>query len=208
MALRSKIYTEAVPDRKQPLSIHKLNVELSGSLVLKNLSCELAAGEILGITGPNGAGKTTLVSALAGTLNVPDENIVCEHTLFEGEDLLDLTPQQRYIQGVHCVFEGRRLFTSLTVRENLAVAMARAQRKNTEKRINEILELFPKMKELLDIPAGNCSGGQQQIVAIARAIMVSLQFSSLMSQPWDCHQRQLQLLVMSFEFLRVDLSVF
>ncbi len=171
MALRAKINPEKIPDRVQPLSIYKLNVTRGGEKILEDISFEVGYGEILGIAGKPGAGKTTLFSALAGTLDVPEKNIEFVHALHDGADLFALDPQERYKQGIHCVAVGRNLFGDMSIKDNLAVAMPFAANK-VESRINDIVELFPAMNDLLDKKARNCSAGQQQIVSIARSIMV------------------------------------
>ncbi len=171
MAIKVKHNPDRVLDRNLPLLVKNLSVTRLGAPILRNVTFELEHGQILGISGINGAGKTTLVTTLAGTIDIPPENIEYDNVSHEGNELLELAPKQRYEAGVHFVFEGRRLFSNMTVRENLQVAMSRKSRKLADKRVNEILELFPKMEVLLNKPANKCSGGQQQIVAIARAIM-------------------------------------
>ena len=172
MALKVKISPEKIPNRDQPLSVHKLSVRLAGAPVLKEVSFELGSGEILGIVGRNGAGKTTLVSTLAGTLDVSSSGIEYSHALVDSVDFMDMSPEKRYQSGIHCVFEGRKLFKDLTVRENLEISMTGFSKRKARARVKDVMELFPKMEELLDKKAKHCSGGQQQIVAIARSIMV------------------------------------
>jgi len=175
VALKEKIVYEKAPDASQPLSVHKLKAFVGGAPVLKDISFDISPGEILGIVGVNGAGKTTLVNVLSGIGDVSakenSKNIDYDYVYVDDVDLMSLSPQQRYEAGIHFVFEGRRLFPDLTVRENLEIAMPIKESKHSEKRIAEILELFPKMEALLELKAKNCSGGQQQIVAISRAIM-------------------------------------
>lgn len=172
MALHAKINPEKIPDRNQPISIHKLNVERDGNKVLRDVSFEVGHGEILGIVGKSGSGKTTLVDTLAGTTNLSKKNVEFAHALHDGVDLFSLSPVDRYRQGIHCVGSGQQLFTDLTVRENLAVAMPLSARNKISSRIDDIVELFPGLKNLLDLQANACSRGQQQIIAIARSIMV------------------------------------
>jgi branched-chain amino acid transport system ATP-binding protein len=119
------------------------------------------------VVGPNGAGKTTLINAIAG-LHRPDAGTL----RIDGTSLLGM-PAHRYCDhGVALVPEGRRLFTGLTVRENLELgsyrAVARARRAES---LEEICSIFPVLKERLDAPAGVLSGGQQQMLAIGRALM-------------------------------------
>lgn len=171
MALTAKINPEKIPNRDQPLSIYRLSVKLGGAQILKELSFELRGGEILGIVGINGAGKTTLVNTIAGIIDVSSSGIEYSHATHESSDFMELSPEKRYRQGIHCVFEGRKLFSELTIRENLEVAMVKSSKKQISNRVNDILELFPKMEDILDKKAKHCSGGQQQVAAIARSIM-------------------------------------
>lgn len=171
MALRVKINPEKIPDRDQPLSIHKLSVIRSSKQVLREISLELAHGEILGIVGDNGSGKSTFVETIAGIINLPKASIDFYHALADGKDLFALSATERYHLGVHCVLQDRQLFSALTVRENLQVAMSSNHPKKIDSRIADVIDLFPKMGEILDHKAHSCTIGQQQIVAIARSIM-------------------------------------
>jgi branched-chain amino acid transport system ATP-binding protein len=117
--------------------------------------------------GPNGAGKTTLVNALAGLHPLDSGSLT-----MDGRDLTRLSAHRYCDEGIALVPEGRRLFTGLTVKENLEVgayrAAARARRAET---MNDVCAIFPVLKERLESPAGTLSGGQQQMLAIARALM-------------------------------------
>lgn len=172
MALRVKINPERVPNRDQPLSIHKLSIKRGGISVLREVSFELSNGEILGIYGKNGSGKSTLVNTIAGTIDVSPTAIDYSHVLHDGQEFLDLKPHQIYTRGMHCVFQGARLFQDLTVKENLEVAMPLNARKKTATRITEVVDIVPKMNDILDTKAKDCTMAQQQIVAISRAIML------------------------------------
>lgn len=172
MALRVKHNPDKAPDLDLPLRIDRLSVTRGGAPILRELSFDLSPGEIVGISGINGVGKSTLVTTLAGTIDVHPKHIEYVHVLHHEKELLEMSPEERYLSGVHCVFEGRRLFRDLTVRDNLALAMPRNQQRKVNQRIDEVTDLFPKMKDLLSLKAQECSGGQQQIVAIARAIMI------------------------------------
>lgn len=172
MVLKTKINREKVPDLDEPLSIHKLNVIRGTEEILRNVSFQVSRGEILGIHGVNGSGKSTFVEALSGVTYFPQSSISTEHALLNGEDIFNMHSSERYDAGLHFVFQGRRLFPDLSVKENLQVVMSRQNSTHFEKRISEVLELFPRMDELLDKKAKGCSAAQQQIVAIARAIMV------------------------------------
>jgi len=149
------------------LEVHDLQVAYGAANALWGVSLELRRGELLCVVGPNGAGKTTLIATLAGMLRARGGRIV-----FDGQDITRL-PAHRFCEaGIALVPEGRRLFTGMTVQENLELGsllpQAKAQRQQT---MAQVLELFPALKEKLASPAGELSGGQQQMVAIARALM-------------------------------------
>ncbi|MGK6308299.1 ABC transporter ATP-binding protein [Variovorax sp. DT-64] len=149
------------------LEVHDLQVAYGAANALWGVSLELRSGELLCVVGPNGAGKTTLIATLAGMLRARSGRIV-----FDGQDITRL-PAHRFCEaGIALVPEGRRLFTGMTVQENLELGsllpQAKAQRQQS---MAQVLELFPALKEKLASPAGELSGGQQQMVAIARALM-------------------------------------
>ena len=144
-----------------------LQVAYGAANALWGVSLELRRGELLCVVGPNGAGKTTLIATLAGMLRARSGHIV-----FDGQDITRL-PAHRFCEaGIALVPEGRRLFTGMTVQENLELGsllpQAKARRQET---MTQVLELFPALREKLSSPAGELSGGQQQMVAIARALM-------------------------------------
>jgi len=149
------------------LDVHGLEVWYGAAPALWGVSLTLRAGELLAVVGPNGAGKTTLINALCGIERARAGRIVVDGT--------DVTrwPSHRFCAaGIAIVPEGRRLFTAMTVRENLELGSylprARAERADS---LAAALELFPALGEKLASPAGELSGGQQQMVAIARALM-------------------------------------
>ena len=149
------------------LELHDLTVAYGQARALWNVSLQVRRGELLCVVGPNGAGKTTLVNTLAGILRPLSGRIVVE-----GRDITRLPPHRFCEAGIALVPEGRRLFTGMTVGENLDVGSllpaAKAKRRET---FEQVLELFPALKAKLDAPAGELSGGQQQMVAIGRALM-------------------------------------
>ena len=124
-------------------------------------------GELIVVVGPNGAGKTTLINTLAGLHRIESGRLA-----FRGRDISRLAAHRFCDEGIALVPEGRRLFTGMTVRENLELGCyregARASRAGTMERV---LELFPVLREKLEAPSGTLSGGQQQMVAIGRALM-------------------------------------
>jgi len=149
------------------LELQQLTVAYGEARALWDISMQVKQGELLCVVGPNGAGKTTLVNTLAGLLRPLSGRI-----MMEGRDLTRLPPHRFCEAGIALVPEGRRLFTGMTVAENLDVGSflpaAKARRRET---LDEVLQLFPALKAKLPAPAGELSGGQQQMVAIGRALM-------------------------------------
>ena len=150
----------------EALSLSGINALYGDSHVLHDVSFALDAGRVLALLGRNGAGKTTCMSTIIGFL--PPRN--GEIRLF-GESITRLQPETISRRGVGFVPQGRRIFPTLTVRENLIVA--RRSRANALKpwTLDRVCELFPQLKERLGQVAGSLSGGEQQMLAIARALM-------------------------------------
>ena len=137
-----------------------------GSLqVLSDVTFDVAPGEMLGLLGTNGAGKSTVLRVLTGLAH-PQEGRV----LFDGEDVTDLTTDRRVAQGLAMVAGGRAVFPELTVKENfdLGAFLLGPER---DERIERELDRFPVLKERLSQAAGSMSGGQQQQLAIAKALL-------------------------------------
>jgi len=136
-------------------------------LAVRSISLEVRASECVALIGSNGAGKTTTLRAIAGLLPLRGGRIV-----FEGRELADLDPRGIVGLGLAHVPDGRHVFPSLTVRENLEMGArapaARAVRRDT---LEEVLALFPRLKERMGQAAGTLSGGEQQILAIGRGLM-------------------------------------
>ena len=133
---------------------------------VRGISLELNEGERLALVGANGAGKTTLLRTLAGIHRASAGTIE-----FDGADVTAVPAHQRTAKGIALVPEGRRLFASLSVAENLQVALS-AKREGPW-HVESVLEAFPQLKPKLKAPAGSLSGGQQQAVAIGRALMTN-----------------------------------
>jgi branched-chain amino acid transport system ATP-binding protein len=150
------------------LEVHDLQVAYGAAPALWGVSIEVRAGELLSIVGPNGAGKTTLINAIAGIQPVRAGRLV-----FDGRDITRLPPHRFCAAGIAIVPEGRRLFTGMTVRENLELGsyLPCRQGRSGASRSPPALALFPALEARLASPAGELSGGQQQMVAIARALM-------------------------------------
>lgn len=134
---------------------------------LREVSLSAKAGEVTCLLGPNGAGKTTLMMTLAGILQPTRGSIT-----FEGESLLGLSPAQIVDRGLALVPENRLVFPALSVRENLmAGAYRRKDRAAIGNDIEHQLNRFPRLRERIDQLAGTLSGGEQQMLALARALM-------------------------------------
>jgi branched-chain amino acid transport system ATP-binding protein len=151
------------------LKISQLRSGYSAVPVLKDIDVVVEAGQFVSIVGPNGAGKSTLFKTISGTVGAMSGSIE-----FEGVDLLSVPPAKRPHMGIAHVPEGRQVFASLTVRENLEMgAYTQAGQDNWARNIEQIYEWFPKLKEREDQLAGTLSGGEQQMVAIGRGLASS-----------------------------------
>jgi branched-chain amino acid transport system ATP-binding protein len=149
------------------LDADRIRVGYGVAIALWDVSIRIDAGELVSVVGPNGAGKTTLINALAG-LNP----IRAGRLDMDGTDLRALPPHRFCDRGIAIVPEQRRLFASMTVRENLELgAYRRAARAHRRRGLERVLDIFPMLRERLHAPAAALSGGQQQMVAIGRAIM-------------------------------------
>ena len=136
--------------------------------VLRNISLHVAAGELVVVLGANGAGKSTLMAALAGVLPATSGRID-----IGGVDVTHASPEARTRLGLSLVPEGRQLFGTLTVRDNLLLGahVRRKDREGTVAALDELLDRYPALREKLNRPANTLSGGQQQMVAVGRALM-------------------------------------
>ena len=149
------------------LELRKITSGYEDIEIVKGLSLKLEQGSITTIIGSNGVGKTTTIRTISGINKTWTGEI-----LFEGKPIHDLPPHKRVEMGIVMVPEGRRLFPSLTVRENLQLgAFNKAAAAKADQRLDEVLDLFPRVGERLDQYAGTLSGGEQQMVAISRGLM-------------------------------------
>jgi branched-chain amino acid transport system ATP-binding protein len=142
-----------------------------GAPVLNGITCSIDKGEIFGISGINGIGKTTLVKAISNTFGQENAEVVVDKMELTKTDLRNLNSMERYEQGIHTSFEGRRLFGSLTVRENLICASMKGSKTELDSKIERVVDKIPFIKDILDRKASLCSGGQQQMVSLARSIV-------------------------------------
>jgi len=144
-----------------------LRVAYGAAPALWDVSLHIDAGELVCVVGPNGAGKTTLINAIAGLNRVASGSMS-----IDGCDLTRLPAHRFCDQGIAIVPEARRLFSTMTVRENLELGSYRkAARAERRASIERVCEIFPMLRERLGAPAGALSGGQQQMLAIGRALM-------------------------------------
>ncbi|MBW2090713.1 MAG: ABC transporter ATP-binding protein [Deltaproteobacteria bacterium] len=153
------------------LEVNDLKAYYGGIQALKGVNLKVEEGGIVTIIGANGAGKTTLLKSISGLIRSKDGRIV-----FEGREITRALPRQIVSLGIALAPEGRQIFASLSVEDNLhlgAYLYYRRKNRATIKRLKEeTFELFPVLKERLSQLAGTLSGGEQQMLAIARAMMV------------------------------------
>jgi branched-chain amino acid transport system ATP-binding protein len=149
------------------LEVRNFSVSYGAAPAISGVNLAVASGMLVVVVGPNGAGKSTLINAIGG-LHPPDGGSLSIY----GKSLMG-TPAHRYCDyGIALVPEGRRLFTGLTVLENLELGSYRADaRRKRKETLEEVCTMFPVLKERLAAVAGALSGGQQQMVAIGRALM-------------------------------------
>jgi branched-chain amino acid transport system ATP-binding protein len=148
------------------LSLTDVNAFYGDSHILHGVSFALKPGAVLALLGRNGAGKTTCISTIIGFLQPRDGEI----RLF-GEPIHGLSPERISHLGIGLVPQGRRIFPSLTVRENLIVAQQREKTTDKPWNLERIYEMFPRLRERHGQFAGTLSGGEQQMLAIGRALM-------------------------------------
>jgi branched-chain amino acid transport system ATP-binding protein len=149
------------------LKVSQLRAGYGKTQVLSGLDFEVRAGEIVTLIGANGAGKTTTLKTLCGILPAQGGSVE-----FEGQALTNRTPYDIVDAGITMIPEGRQLFPHFTVRDNLLMgSYKRAARTHVRRRLDEVLGIFPRVKQRLAQYAGSLSGGEQQMVAIARGLM-------------------------------------
>ena len=149
------------------LELDNIRTSYGQATALWDVSLAVGEGDLLCVVGPNSAGKSTLINTIAGLLRINAGSLK-----FLGEDISRLPAHKFCERGIALVPEGRRLFTDMTVRENLEIgSYLKAARSERTKSLDYVVSLFPILTEKMEQPAGTLSGGQQQMVAIARALM-------------------------------------
>ena len=152
------------------LQIENLSAGYGKAMVLWDVSLEVDSHEVVSLIGPNGAGKSTLMKALTGLIPCRSGKI-----LLQGEEIQRLPPDQRTKKGIVLVPEGRQIFNSFSVNDNLLLGtfchFRQATKREIDAELSRVYELFPKLKEREKQRAGTLSGGEQQMLAIARGLM-------------------------------------
>ena len=157
------------------LEVENLHVHYGRIAALRGISLSVAEGEIVCIVGPNGAGKSTTLLSISSVLSPTQGDIS-----FEGQSIIGTPPEQVATLGISQVPEGRHIFTSLTVDENLQVGAAtRRDNDDVRRDYERVLDLFPILAERRRQSAGKLSGGEQQMLAIARSLMTNPRFLTI-----------------------------
>ncbi len=145
--------------------------------IINGISLSVERGSVTALVGSNGAGKTTLMRTLSGLLPLTQGKII-----FDNESIGNWAPNQRVDIGLSLVPEGRLIFPEFSVEENLRIgAVTPRAKKKLRSRMEEMFELFPRLKERREQSGGTLSGGEQQMLAIARSLCQTLNYSCLMS---------------------------
>lgn len=153
------------------LQIHDIRAGYGKSEILRGISLDVHAGEVVTLVGANGAGKSTTLKTICGIIRARTGKIN-----FQGHDITNHSTQDIVELGITMIPEGRQLFPFLTVKDNLLLgAYKSSARADMEERLEEVLQLFPRVRERLAQYAGSLSGGEQQMVAIARGMMAGPQ---------------------------------
>jgi len=149
------------------LKVSNLSVSYGRFPALRDIDLDVPAAAVVAVVGPNGAGKSTLLAAIAGGIRTQGGGIT-----FAGEEIRGRSPESLAALGLSLVPEGRHVFPSLTVEENLLVGgFLRGNTREVQADMERMLRYFPRLKERLDQPGGKLSGGEQQMLVLARALM-------------------------------------
>lgn len=155
------------------LEVKGLYVNYGSLPALENISLNVAEGEIVAMLGPNGAGKSTSLKAITGVLGATGGEIKSGDILFMGNQIRNIPPYELVKKGISLVPEDRRVFPSMTVQENLEMgAFSLSNREKTMESLKNIFELFPILQKRNKQRAGTLSVGEQQILAMGRALMI------------------------------------
>jgi ABC-type branched-subunit amino acid transport system ATPase component len=147
------------------LEINNLDVAYGYAKVLHDISLEIEMGQMAFLIGRNGAGKTTLLKTIIGLLKPQRGSIT-----YQGYEISGLSPEEHYLRGLRYVAQEKKVFGNLTVRENIEIA-AYASQEPVDRALDKVMSIYPKLKEFLEIKAGQLSGGQRQILLVGRALV-------------------------------------
>jgi branched-chain amino acid transport system ATP-binding protein len=155
------------------LSVENLEVVYDDVvLVLRGISLEVGGDQIVALLGANGAGKTTTLRAITGLLEIHEGEITKGEIELDGERITHADPSRRVVRGISQVMEGRRVFAELSVEDNLRTgAYVNSSRSKVREAHDRVMSLFPQLEERRNATAGYLSGGEQQMLAIGRALM-------------------------------------
>ena len=153
------------------LNVKNLTVHYGTVLALDSVSFHIDEGEIVAVIGPNGAGKSTALKAICGLIQLRGSN--SGKIIFEGQEIKELQPYQLVKKGICLVPEGRRVFSTMSVLENLQMgAFTLNDKSKTNESLERVFNFFPRLKEKRNQRAGTLSSGEQQMLAIGRALML------------------------------------
>lgn len=154
------------------LSVNNIEVVYNDVvLVLRGVSLEVPKGEIVALLGANGSGKSTTLKAISGLLSTEDGEVTRGTVNFQGESISNSVPEDIVRKGIFQIMEGRRLIADMTVLENLRLGAFTRKDKGVHQDIDMVFDYFPRLRERADSISGYLSGGEQQMVAIGRALM-------------------------------------
>ncbi len=153
-------------DAKPVLQVTRLTAGYGGPPIIQDVDCEVREGKMTAIVGPNGAGKSTLMKAILGSIRITGGSI-----LLKGDEVVGQTPERLVRKGIACVPQVDNVFPSLSVYENLEMG-GYVRQGGVKQRAEELCEMFPDLKQALKRPAGTLSGGQRNMLAMARGLMV------------------------------------
>ena len=162
------------------LVVNTLDVDINGTPILRDIGLEIKAGEIVGLIGRNGAGKTTFLRSLMGLLPIRGGKLI-----FEGDGIESLPGYRRAHMGIGYMPEDRRLVPEMTAEENILVPVWSTNIQGHEDRLAWIYKIIPECNVFRSMAATSLSGGQQKLVALARALMVG-QRLLLLDEPTEC----------------------
>ena len=147
------------------LSVNNIDTSYGHAKVLHGVSLQVDSGEMVFIAGRNGAGKTTLLKSIAGFLTPSTGSIT-----FDGSSIIGLKAEKIALSGIRYVFQDKRVFSKLSVKENLELA-AYPVKESISDAIQKVISIYPKIEKFLNLKAGSLSGGQRQILLIGRALI-------------------------------------